>query len=180
MNLARRGLGAGLEDVREPLAQPRVGAVGGDDQAIARPQQLVGVGFGGEANVDADIDGASLEKGEQHPALHGRHPVAVAQVPLAAQPHFDRVPVHAVLGERGTQDRIGLVDALERGVREDDAEAEGVLGAVALEDGHLSLGVCGLRQRRREEPARTTTQYRYPHSMPLVVQYMSFLRRSTS
>ena len=29
--LGRRGLGAGRQDVREPLAQPRVGAVGGDD-----------------------------------------------------------------------------------------------------------------------------------------------------
>jgi hypothetical protein len=48
---------------------------------------------------------------------------------------------------------IGLAEVVERGVREDHAEAEGVVGAVALEHGDL-VGRVGRLHEDREVEAR--------------------------
>jgi hypothetical protein len=100
---------------------------------------------------------------EQRAALDGRHAVASAQQPLALEPDLDRIPVHAVLGQGRAQHRVGVVDAGQGRVGEDHAEAEGVVGAVALEDRDLAARIGGTGQGRGEEPSGTATDHRDAH-----------------
>lgn len=53
----------------------------------------------------------------------------------------DVVPAHELVLERRVHDRVGVLDAAERLVGQDDAEAEGVVGGVALPHGDLAAGV---------------------------------------
>jgi hypothetical protein len=71
--------------------------------------------------------------------------------------------VHAVLGQRAAQHRVGGVDAVQGGVGEHDAEAERVAGPVALVDGDLAARIAALGQQRGQQTARAAAQTGYPH-----------------
>jgi hypothetical protein len=76
---------------------------------------------------------------------------------------LDRVPVHAVPGQRAPQHRVGGVDAVEGGVREHHAEAERVARPVTLEHRDLAAGIAPLGQQRGQQPAGTAAENGYPH-----------------
>ena len=71
--------------------------------------------------------------------------------------------MHAVLGQRAAQHRIGGVDAVQGGVGEHHAEAERVAGPVALEHGNLAARVAALGQQRGQQAAGAAAEDRYPH-----------------
>ena len=66
----------------------------------------------------------------------------------------------AVVGQGLTQHRVRLVDSGQRPVGEDDTEAEGVVGAVALEDGDLDRRVGPPDQGGEEQPAGASPGHR--------------------
>jgi hypothetical protein len=135
----------------------------GPNAPANRARSCVGLGRGGEPEVHAGLLGPLLEQRQQRPAGHRGHAVAAEPPPLAAQPHLDRIPVHAVLGQRAAQHRIGGVDAVQGGVGEHHAEAERVAGPVALEYGDLTARIAALGQQRGQQAAGAAAEDRYPH-----------------
>ena len=71
--------------------------------------------------------------------------------------------MHAVLGQRAAQDRIGGVDAVQGGVGKHHAETERVAGQVALEHGNLATRVAALGQQRGQQAAGAAAEDRYAH-----------------
>src|SRR5262249_5704411 len=65
---------------------------------------------------------------------------------------------------RGEDGLVGVLDATEGLVGEDDPEAEGVVGGVALPHGDLVVRAELLRQRREVQPAGAATDDRDPHA----------------
>ena len=161
--LGRRGHHARAEHAGEPRPHLRVRAVGRDHQVVSGAKQIVGPDRRGEPEVHAGLGDPLLEQRQQRLAGHGGHAVAAEPPPLPAQPHLDRIPVHAVLGQRAPQHRIGGVDAVQGGVGEHHAEAERVAGPVALEHGNLAARVAALGQQRGQQAAGATAEDRYPH-----------------
>src|ERR1700749_4425333 len=107
--------------------------------------------------------GAENLRAPPAPAGHRGRPVAANPPALAAQPQLDRIPVHAVLGQRAAEHRIGRVDAVQGGVGKHHAEAERVASPVALEYGDFTGRVAALGQQRREQAAGAAAEDRYPH-----------------
>ena len=78
--------------------------------------------------------------------------------------------MHAVLGQRAAQHRIGGVDAVQGGVGEHHAEAEGVAGPVALEYGDLTARIAALGQQRGQQAAGAAAEDRHPHANSYMFQ----------
>ena len=161
--LGRRRFNTGPEDVREPSAEARVRPVGRDHQVIPAVEQILWGHRTGEPDLHPGVQGALLEQRQQGPARYRGHAVAAERPPLTAQPYLDGIPVHAVLGQRGAQHRIGGIDPLQRRVGEHDAEPEGIAGLVALEHGDLTARIAALGQQRGQQPSRATAQTRDAH-----------------
>lgn len=89
-------------------------------------------------------EAAAAERGEA---------VTAGGLGVAAVDDVDVVPPDELLLERAVDRGVGVFDAAERLVGEDDAEAEGVVGGVALPEGDLALRAEPLEQRRGVEPA---------------------------
>ena len=90
--------------------------------------------FGLEMEGDAHFPAAPVQ---QHQQLAPRQPREAVPRGLQAASlvvDVDVVPVVEPLLDGSEHRRVGLGHFLERGVREDDAEAEGLVGSVALED----------------------------------------------
>lgn len=89
-------------------------------------------------------EAAAAERGET---------VTAGGLGVAAVDDVYVVPPDELLLERAVDRGVGVLDAAERLVGEDDAEAEGVVGGVALPEGDIALRVQPLEQRRGVEPA---------------------------
>ena len=89
--------------------------------------------------------------------MDGGHPVAPEGVRLALGDYVDGLPVRAVCCEPIGQHRVGCVNLAQRGVREHDAEAEGDVRLVALEERDLPLRATLLHQRREEQATGAAT-----------------------
>ena len=139
----------------ELLAELRAGAVRGHDQVVAR--EVVEGDLRREAQLRADVAGAGLHQPQQGASHDGRHPVAAAADALTLEPDLDLVPVPAVLGQRLTQYRVGLVDPGQRPVGEHHAEPERVVGPVPLEDGHLDRRIRLPDEGGEEQPTRAAS-----------------------
>ena len=89
---------------------------------------------------------------------------------LALELDGDVVPVGEVLADGGGADGVVRGEVAEGLVGEDDAPAEGVVGAVALEDDDLVRGVAQLHRDGEVEARRTTADACDPHIslLPLV------------
>ncbi|WP_234341490.1 hypothetical protein [Streptomyces sp. NRRL S-646] len=166
------------QHVGEPIAEAGVRPVGGHDQVVAGEFGRVRGDLVAEAEFDPDLLGTPVQQLKQGLAGDGGHAVAAAADPLPLQPYLDVVPVPAVLGESRAQDGVRRVDRGQRGVREHHAEAEGVLGAVALEDRHLDRRIGLLDQRREEQPAGAASHASDPrnHGSCLHLEYRPRLR----
>jgi hypothetical protein len=116
---------------------------------------------------DAELATAVLEDLEQPAPAHRGEAVAAAGDDLAVDVHVDVVPDRELPLHPLIDRRIRVLDAAQRLVAEDDAEAEGVVGGVALPDRDLVVLPGGRRQllgeRREVEPSRTPTDHRDPH-----------------
>jgi len=77
--------------------------------------------------------------------------------------HVNVVPAGELVAH-GLEDlEVGVLDAAQGLVGEDHAEAERVVGGVALPDGDVMPGVELFGQRREVQPARAAAQDRDPH-----------------
>ena len=88
---------------------------------------------------------------------NGSHAVAATADALTLEADLDVLPVAAMRVEGLPQHRVGLVDALQRAVGEHDAEAEGVVSPIALEDGDLDRGIEAAEQGCEEQPPGAAT-----------------------
>lgn len=79
--------------------------------------------------------------------------VAAGGLGVAAVDDVDVVPADELALECGVDGGVGVLDAAEGLVGEDDTEAEGVVGGVALPEGDLALRAEPLEQCRGVEPA---------------------------
>lgn len=96
-------------------------------------------GLGAVADVHGQVGAALLEDAQEVPAAEGREAVAARGEGVPPVPDVDVGPA-GELGRHGLVDLVvGLGDAVERLVGEDDPEAEGVVGSVAFPDGDLPV-----------------------------------------
>src|SRR5262249_56176604 len=77
---------------------------------------------------------------------------------------WDVVPGGEGGGGRLTGRAMGFDEIVERGVGEDHPEAEGVVGAIALEDGDVVGRIGLLHQQGEVQPGRTAADRDDPHS----------------
>ena len=115
---------------------------------------------------DAELGAALLEHLEQAAPAHGGEPVAAAGDDLAAVVHVDVVPARELALHLPVDAGVGVLDAAERLVGEDDTEAEGVIGRIALPDCDVGSGQQLARQGGEVQPARAAASNRDPHRAP--------------
>src|SRR5258708_1939177 len=96
------------------------------------------------------------------PAPPGR-PGPAAGDRLAPDVHVDVVPAGELALHRAVDLRVGMLDAAQGLVREHHAEAERVVGRVALPDGDLAVRGELLGERREIQPSRPAAHDRDPH-----------------
>ena len=142
----------GLERVREMVAHPAVDAVGADHEVGVQVRLRVGHPRL-EVEADAQIAAAPMQQHEQRSSRQPGEAVPGRLQTTAPVVDVDVVPVMEPLLDRAQRRGVGVGDLLQRGVREDDAEAEGVVGPVAFEDRDVSRGVVLLEEQRGEEAA---------------------------
>src|SRR5262245_50112928 len=155
-------LGGRLEMLRERLAHPAVDAVGPHDQ--------IGLEVSGDAGVlglvvhrDAELRRAPLQDLEQRQPADAGEPVAARLHHAALVPRVDVVPVGEVGGDVPVARLVGAAEVRERLVREHDAEAERVVGAVALGDRDVGVGVTLLDEDGEVQPGRAAADHVYSH-----------------
>jgi hypothetical protein len=122
----------------ESLAHGAVDAVGRHDQ-IARRQvgQRAHVRF--EVQPHPERPGALLHQQQKLPARAAAESVAADALDVALAMDLDVVPIGEGGGELGVALLVVGLEGVERLVGEHHAEAEGVVGAVALVDVDLGL-----------------------------------------
>ncbi|CAM5697429.1 hypothetical protein SVIOM342S_06110 [Streptomyces violaceorubidus] len=101
--------------------------------------------LGAQAQVHAEVAAAVVQDAEEAAAAEGGEAVSSGGV-AGASVIVDVVPADEVRLQGLVDDRVGVFDAAEGLVGEDDAEAEGVVGGVALVDGDLTDGVEALEE----------------------------------
>ncbi len=114
-------------------------------------------------DLDPQVGAALLEDLEQSLAAERREAVAPAGDDLALEVDVDVVPARELPLHLVVDDGVGVGDAPERLVREDDAEAERVVGGVALPHADLVVGAELLGESGEVEPAWPATDDCDPH-----------------
>lgn len=152
----------GPEDVGVRLTGGAVHPVGRDHQVVRRGELGDGRGLRAEAEPYPE-GGAALVQDLQEPAAaQRREAVAAGRLGPAAVDDVDVVPPYEFGLEGPVDHGVGVFDAAERLVGEDDAEAECVVGGVALPDGDGALGVQALEEGRGVQPAGAAADDRDP------------------
>ncbi|WP_324277836.1 hypothetical protein [Blastococcus brunescens] len=139
------------------------GAVAGEHQVVLRTQHLRIRRRRAEVDGDAEVGAAALQDAQELLAAHGGEAVSARGGRRAAEVDVDVVPPGEVPLHLPEHGRVGVLDAPERLVGEDDPETERVVGGVALPDGHLVRGVQLLDQCGEVQPARTSADNRDAH-----------------
>ncbi|MCU0625651.1 MAG: hypothetical protein MUF21_04070 [Gemmatimonadaceae bacterium] len=154
-------LEVGIEVRGVVAAHERVHAVGGDDEVgvvelrLARDLGLV-------AEHDAQLLAAALQDGEEPLA-----PDADEAHGAAVDPHLDVVPVVERLLDGVGGRRIAAAHARHGGVGEDDAPAERVVWAIALDDGDVVRGERPLHEQGEVEARGTAADADDAHGAPV-------------
>lgn len=123
---------AGSEGVGVCGAGGAVDAVGGDDEIVGGGEFGGGWGFGAEAEVYAEGCASLVEDFEESAAAECGESVSAGGEGVAAVDDVDGVPADELVLECAVDGGIGVFDAAEGFVGEDDAEAEGVVRGVAF------------------------------------------------
>ena len=128
----------GLEVLDIFVAEAAVDAVGQHDEiGIGETGFVVDVGL--EHQGHAEFARALLQDQEQLAARAAAEAIAADPMHRAAEMHRDIIPIGEFLGNAAIARRIVLFEIVQRGVGKYHAEAEGVVGAVALIDRDLGL-----------------------------------------
>lgn len=158
---------AGAEGVGVGGTGEAVHAVGGDHQVVGGGQLGGGWRLGAEAEAYAEGVAAVVQDPQQSASAQRGEAVAAGRLGDAAVDDVDVVPAYERVLEGPVHDGVGVFDAAEGLVGEDDTEAEGVLGGVALPDGDLAGRVEPLEQGRGVEPAGAAADDRdAPYARP--------------
>ena len=131
----------------------------------AQIAEIRGQGF--EVHRDAEFGAALLEDLEQPLAAHRRERVPAAGERLAAEVHVDVVPERELALHLLVDAFVGVLDSAEGLVGEDHAEAEGVVGRVALPDGDLVVRAELFGQGREVQTGRAAADHRDAHALIL-------------
>ena len=132
------------------VAEAAVDAVGQHDEiGIGKARLVVDVGL--ELQGNAEFARPLLQDHQQRAARAAAKAVAADPMHRAAEVHGDIVPIGEFLGDAAIARRIVFLEIVQGGVGEHHAEAEGVVGAVALIDRDLGLRPLLLQQDRRIE-----------------------------
>src|SRR5436190_17621617 len=81
----------------------------------------------------------------------------------------DVVPIGEIAADPDGADRVVPGEVVERLGRQNHAPAEGVVGAVALDDGHLVRAVAQLHRYGKVEAGRSTAENRNLHACVLLM-----------
>ena len=158
----------GLEGIRIDPAQRRVDAVRRHHEVAPgegpRVRELVL-----EGELDAKCARALLQDVEERLARAAAEAVARRAQDRTLEVDVDVVPMGEAAANLGIALGVRVAEVGERRVGEDDAEAEGVVRAVALVDRHVGVRPGLLHENGEGEPARPAAQARdlHPDSDPL-------------
>ena len=131
------GVDVRLENLGILTPHQRIDAVAGDDKVVIAAILLGRFELGLKPQVDAKVAGAGLQQhqhrlspdpGKAMPARH--HALAVVH-------DGDVVPIGEFLADRGGADRVVVLHAAQRIIRQHHPPAKGVIGAVAFQHRHL-------------------------------------------
>ena len=118
------------------------------------------------SRCNAELARPLLQDHQQHAARAAAKAVAADPMHRAAEMHGDIVPIGEFLGDAAIARRIVFFEIVQRRVGKHHAEAEGIVGAVALIDRDIGLRPLFLEQDRRIEPSRSTADDRDLHDGP--------------
>ena len=147
------GLGRGAERRGAQSAHQAVRPVGAHDQVVGGAERLEVAHLAAVAHLDAELLGALGEDAEQPAAGDGGEAVTAGADHPAAVHDVDVRPGAELRLDPAKADRIGGADVGEGLVGEHHPEAEGVVGAVALEHRHPVRRVAEPEQDAEEQPA---------------------------
>ena len=156
-------LDGGLERRGELAPRQAVDAIGRDDEVVIARELAERRGLVLEAQLHAERAAALVEDGEQCAPRERGEAVAARHRAGAAVVGLDRLPAAEARRDRGEALRVGVAEGAEGLVGEDDAEAVGVVGAVALHHGDAGARHRPPQQQREVEPARPAAQHRHAH-----------------
>src|SRR6185295_1361536 len=117
---------------------------------------------------------------EQRDARAAAEAVAARAHHLPFVDHVDVAPVGEAPADALVGDQVVGLERIERLVGEHHAEAEGVVGPVALVDRYLPARPGFLREQREIESAGTSSDDAHFHGITAVASISSFASRSTS
>ena len=116
-----------------------------------------------EGELHAEFGATGLEDGQQALPADAAEAVATGGDGAALEVNVDVVPVVERLDDGGVGLGVGLRQVAERLAGEDHAPAEGVVGAVPLEDGDVVGGVALLHEKGEVQARRTAADARDAH-----------------
>ena len=145
-----------FERVRKPPPNRAVEPVRADHEVRIQVRRQV-IDLRLEVQPHADVQAAFVQQQKQFPARKPGEPVPGRLQELALVVDVDVVPVVEAPLDRAEGRGVGLRHLLQRRIGEDDAEAEGVVGQVALEDVDLPCRVGLLEQEGGKQASRTAT-----------------------
>ena len=174
----------GAEGLGEALTQTALDAVGHDHQIGAllghEGLELIGGEFVLKAQHDPQVAAALLQHGEQALATDTAEAVSARAHGTPREADVDIVPAVQGRGNDGAALRIGRTQIGDGLVGEDDAPAERIVGAIALDDRDLRARVAPLHEQRGIEPAGTSTYHHNVHRIHSMKGRPSTLRPITS
>src|SRR5579884_1632714 len=151
-------LNVGPEYVFVFAPRGRGDAIRGNNEVIVRGVIVRIFDFGFKDEVYAQACGALLQNLEQLDARDPAETMAAGGCLGAFEEDVDVVPVPEGAGNGAMSFRIGLSESVHGFVGEDDAPAEGCIGAIALDHGHIPIGIGLFRQNGKVQAGRTATQ----------------------
>ena len=161
----------------ESFANHALDSVGYNDEISLRfgghRLQLVGMKFVFEAEHHPQVATALLQNGQQMLSPNTAETVSPRTHGLTSKAHVDVIPAMDGCGNRGAALRICVAQIGDRLIGQHHAPAERIVGAIALEDRDLCLGVAPLHEQRGIEPARSTTHDNDVHCMCSGIGYTS-------
>ena len=155
----RPQIDAGLEPIGKGVAHARIDAVRHHHEIGVPDRRIERRDFRLVLDLHAERARAPAQNLQQRPARAAAEAVAADAVGGAAEMDLDVVPVGKVPDDGAVALAVIAFERVERLVGEHHAEAEGIVGPVALEHGDAGLRPCLLHQDREIEPGRAAADH---------------------
>ena len=151
--------------IRIALPEAAVDAVRHDHEICVREQALV-IHVGFVAQRDAELLRTILQDQQQGAARAAAEAVAADPVLGAPEMDGDVVPIGEFPDDALIARQVVLLEIVQGRVGEHDAEAEGLVGAIALIDRDVGFRPELLQQDREIKPRRAAADDRRLHEVP--------------